>query len=151
MGCRARRRSSPSSQIALTKCHPVARDALEYGTRYTAVEAFEGLNRRSEIGGKLSPCGARSISFPFPRQAPHIRLSACWPNPFNETPTSGYYTNFANLLDLSIVAALAGFDSRGIAVRRYDDGSRGSTMEFSSDSPAACIRAGCAHARTPPE
>ena len=151
MGCRARRRSSPSSQIALTKCIPprTTHSRTEHDIRPSkpSRDCIGGL----KYGGKLSYVGARLISFSFPRQAPHIRFSRCWPNPFNETPTSGYYTNFANLLDLSIVAALAGFDSRGIAVRRYDDGSRGSTMDFSSDSPAACIRAGCAHARTPPE
>ena len=112
LGCRARRRSSQSSQIALTKCIPprTTHSRTEHDIRPSkpSRDCIGGL----KYGGKLSYVGARLISFSFQRQARHIRLSRCWPNPFNEILTSGYYTNFANLLDLSTVAALAGFDSR---------------------------------------
>ena len=94
--------------------HPVVRDIILSGEKYSAVDAFNGqyaLNRfRQETSDTWNV-----VDFLLLPTAPDIfRIAEVESDPVALNSRLGIFTNFLNLLDLAAVAAPAGFRADGL-------------------------------------
>jgi allophanate hydrolase len=94
--------------------HPVVRDIILGGTKFSAVDAFNGqyalesLRRETSIAWNL-------VDFLLLPTAPDIfRIAEVKNDPIALNSRLGLFTNFLNLLDLTAVAVPAGFRADGL-------------------------------------
>jgi allophanate hydrolase len=91
---------------------PVTRTIIEGGTKYSAVQAFEGFYRLEELKRSLVPMW-EGIDFLLVPTAPTTyTLEEVAADPIGKNSNLGYYTNFVNLLGYSALAVPAGFSSK---------------------------------------
>ena len=102
--------SSPSSR---TSIHPVVRDIIRGGEKYTAVDAFARCNDCRSSRPWSAGCGSTWTCWCCRRSAPPSPSTRCWPGPSTATPMLGHYTHFGNLLDLLGVAVPLGVTADG--------------------------------------
>jgi allophanate hydrolase len=94
--------------------HPVVRDIILSGEKYSAVDAFNGqyaLERFRQEGSDIW----NLVDFLLLPTAPDIfRIAEVEKDPVALNSRLGLFTNFLNLLDLAAVAAPAGFRADGL-------------------------------------
>ena len=89
--------------------HPVVRDILRGGQRYTAVDAFAALQRLAELKAVgRHGCGSTWTCSWCRPSAPPSPSTRCWRAPIDCNTMLGHYTHFGNLLDLLGVAIPSG-------------------------------------------
>ena len=94
--------------------HPVTRTVLERGERMTAVEAFQGLARVTELTGLVRETlgGFDVLLTPTVQRAVTVEEALSEPLASNEA--LGRWTTFANVVDLACVAVPGGFGPDGL-------------------------------------
>jgi allophanate hydrolase len=94
--------------------HPVVRDIILGGEKYSAVEAFNGQYALERYRQETSDTW-NVVDFLLLPTAPDIfRIAEVESDPVTLNSRLGVFTNFLNLLDLAAVATPAGFRSDGL-------------------------------------
>jgi allophanate hydrolase len=94
--------------------HPVVRDIILNGEKYSAVEAFNGQYALEELRQETSETW-NEVDFLLLPTAPTIfRIEEVENDPVTLNSQLGIFTNFLNLLDLAAVAVPAGFRPDGL-------------------------------------
>ena len=96
--------------------HPVVREILEQGRRYSAIDVFHAQHRRQELAHAIN-LNWRTIEFMMvPTTGTAYRIDQVLADPVRLNTNLGYYTNFTNLLDLSAIAVPNSFTQAGFPV-----------------------------------
>jgi allophanate hydrolase len=98
-----------------TAIHPVVRAIIQGGDGVSGVDAFRGLYALAEHARAAEAIWAAADVLLLPTTPTIYRIREVLAEPFALNANLGLYTNFVNLLDMSAVAAPAGF-------RRNDTG-----------------------------
>jgi allophanate hydrolase len=94
--------------------HPVVREVVEEGRRYSALDAFRGAYRLEELRRATAPVW-QDIDFLLVPTAPTLpTLAAMLAEPVARNSELGLYTNFVNLLDLCALALPAALRDDGL-------------------------------------
>ena len=88
---------------------PVTRQVMSAATRYTAVDAFEGLHELSRLRRQIEPLWSDVDVLVVPTIGTLYRISEVEADPIDANKTMGHYTYFVNLLDLAAIAVPNGF------------------------------------------
>ncbi len=94
--------------------HPVVREIIQGGTRYTAQAEFEAEYKLAALRRTTEAEWKKMDVMLLPTTGTIYKIAAVEADPFKLNTTLGYYTNFVNLLDLSAVALPAGFRGNGL-------------------------------------
>lgn len=94
--------------------HPVTRQVIEDGKRFTAVAAFRGEYKLKELKRLSDAAWSQADILLTPTAGTIYPVREVAAEPIRLNANLGYYTNFMNLFDLSGVAAPAGFRSDGL-------------------------------------
>jgi allophanate hydrolase len=94
--------------------HPVTRKIIASATRYSAVDAFQGLYRLQQLKGQAALTWAKMDLLLVPTTGTVYTIAQVDADPIQLNANLGYYTNFANLLDLCAVALPGGFRKSGL-------------------------------------
>jgi allophanate hydrolase len=94
--------------------NPVVRAIIAGGKRYTAVDAFEAFYRLRDLRRAAATQWAAMDVLVLPTTGTIYTHDQVALNPVKMNSNLGYYTDFANLMDLAAVAAPAGFRSNGL-------------------------------------
>ncbi len=94
--------------------HPVVREIIQGGTRYTAQAGFEAEYKLAALRRKTEAEWNKMDVMLLPTTGTIYKIAAVEAEPFKLNTNLGYYTNFVNLLDLSAVALPAGFRGNGL-------------------------------------
>lgn len=92
----------------------VTRGIILSGAKPSAIDAFEGFYRLSELKRLSDEIMATIDLLVTPTAGTIYTREAVRNNPLELNTNLGYYTNFMNLLDLSACAVPAGFTSKGL-------------------------------------
>jgi len=95
--------------------HPVTRQIVMGADGYTARDSFNAYYRLKELKRQTQGLWRDIDLFVTPTAGTHYTKADLQAEPIKYNSNLGYYTNFVNLLDLSAVAAPAGFTSKGLA------------------------------------
>ncbi|MBD0859959.1 allophanate hydrolase [Gordonia sp. zg691] len=93
--------------------HPVVRDILRGGERYTAVDAFAALQRLQELRAEVGRLWTRMDVLVVPTIGRTFTVDEVLAQPILTNTMLGHYTHFGNLLDLTGVAVPQGVTSDG--------------------------------------
>jgi allophanate hydrolase len=94
--------------------HPVTREVIARGAKFSAVEAFDAYYRLKALQ-RTTAAVWREIDFlALPTAGTIYRIVEVETDPIRLNSNLGYYTNFVNLLDLSGLAVPAGFRTDGL-------------------------------------
>jgi allophanate hydrolase len=93
--------------------HPVVRDILRGGERYTAVDAFAALQTLQELKAQVSRLWQRCDVLVVPTIATTFTVDEVLARPIETNTVLGHYTHFGNLLDLLGVAVPMGMTADG--------------------------------------
>jgi allophanate hydrolase len=93
--------------------HPVVRDILRGGQRYTAVDAFAALQRLAELKASVAPLWQTMDVLLVPTIGTTFTVDDVVAAPIEANTVLGHYTHFGNLLDLLGVAVPLGVTSDG--------------------------------------
>jgi allophanate hydrolase len=93
--------------------HPVVRDILRGGERYTAVDAFAALQTLQELKAQVSRLWQRMDVLVVPTIATTFTVDEVLARPIETNTVLGHYTHFGNLLDLLGVAVPMGVTADG--------------------------------------
>ena len=94
--------------------HPVVRDIILGGEKYSAVDAFNGQYALEKFRQEASETW-NVVDFLLLPTAPDIfRIAEVEADPVTLNSRLGVFTNFVNLLDLAAIAAPAGFRADGL-------------------------------------
>ncbi|MEQ6903022.1 allophanate hydrolase [Nocardioides sp. YIM 152588] len=88
--------------------HPVVREILEGGRRYTAVDAFAALQRLQELRAEVGRLWRHLDALLVPTIGTTFTVDEVLADPIRCNTVLGHYTHFGNLLDLLGVALPAG-------------------------------------------
>src|SRR5271165_6384321 len=94
--------------------HPVVRDIIGGANKYSAVDAFLAQYRLEELRGIADAAWKQLDLLLLPTTGTTYTLAEVEADPVGLNTNLGFYTNFVNLLDLSAVAAPAGFRPSGL-------------------------------------
>lgn len=94
--------------------HPVVRQIIEGGQRFSAVEAYQAQYRLRDLARHCETVWDRVDAILTPTAGTIYTIAEVEADPLRLNSTLGYYTNFMNLLDLSAVALPAGFQPDGL-------------------------------------
>jgi allophanate hydrolase len=94
--------------------HSVVRSILEGARRKTALEAFQGLRRLTELRRATETAWSTMDFLLLPTTPTIYPIAEVELDPIGRNSRLGYYTHFANLLDLAAVAVPAGFRRDGL-------------------------------------
>lgn len=94
--------------------HPITAKIIGGATRYSAVEAFEGLYKLEALRRRTDAEWSKMDLLALPTAATTYRIAEVEANPLQLNTNLGYYTNFVNLLDLCGIAVPAGFNAAGL-------------------------------------
>lgn len=92
--------------------HPVVRDIILGGRRFSAVELFRAQHRLAELGRTISPVWQTIDFLLVPTTGTAYSINDILADPVRKNTNLGFYTNFANLLDLAVIAIPGGFNSK---------------------------------------
>ena len=95
---------------------PITREILTKAKEITAAEAFEGLYAMEALKRKSQPLWEEIDCLVVPTTGTIYRIDEIEAEPLRLNANLGYYTNFANLLDLCAIAIPNGFQSNGLPV-----------------------------------
>jgi allophanate hydrolase len=93
--------------------HPVVREILRGGQRYTAVDAFAALQRLAELKARVARLWQHMDVLVVPTIGTTFTVDEVLAAPIETNTVLGHYTHFGNLLDLSGVAVPLGITSDG--------------------------------------
>jgi allophanate hydrolase len=93
--------------------HPVVRDILRSGEKYTAVDAFAALQRLQELKAEVGRLWAGVDVLVVPTIGTTFTVADVLERPIECNTVLGHYTHFGNLLDLLGVAVPLGTTSDG--------------------------------------
>ncbi|BBZ28689.1 allophanate hydrolase [Mycolicibacterium madagascariense] len=93
--------------------HPVVREILRSGQRYTAVDAFAALQRLQELKAEVGRLWADVDVLVVPTIGTTFTVDEVLAKPIECNTVLGHYTHFGNLLDLLGVAVPLGTTSDG--------------------------------------
>ena len=94
--------------------HPVVRDIILGGARYSAVDAFEGQYRLADLTRKAAAEWAKMDVMLVPTAPTIYTIADMLADPVRLNSNLGTYTNFVNLMDLAAIAVPAGFRPDGL-------------------------------------
>jgi allophanate hydrolase len=94
--------------------HPVTRQVIEGGTRYSAADAFRGQYRLAELRRKCSAAMREADVLMVPGAPTIYTIEQVQASPIELNARLGLYTNFANLLDMAAITVPAGKRGDGI-------------------------------------
>lgn len=94
--------------------HPVTRQIIEGGKRFTAVDAFRDFHRLEALRRKAGREWENIDLLLLPTTGTIYTHDEVATDPIALNTNLGYYTNFVNLLDLSGIAVPAGFRDNGL-------------------------------------
>ena len=98
--------------------HPVVREILRGGQKYTAVDAFAALQRLAELKALVARLWQQMDVLVVPTIGTTFTVDEVLAAPIDCNTMLGHYTHFGNLLDLVGVAVPLGVASRRPAVQR---------------------------------
>ena len=98
--------------------HPVVRDILRSGQKYTAVDAFAALQRLQELKADVGRLWQDMDVLVVPTIGTTFTVDEVLARPIDCNTMLGHYTHFGNLLDLLGVAVPVGIDRRRPAIQR---------------------------------
>ena len=93
--------------------HPVVRDILRSGEKYTAVDAFAALQRLQELKAEVGRLWAGVDVLVVPTIGTTFTVDEVQSRPIDCNTILGHYTHFGNLLDLLGVAVPLGITADG--------------------------------------
>ncbi|WP_328856208.1 allophanate hydrolase [Williamsia herbipolensis] len=93
--------------------HPVVRDILRSGEKYTAVDAFAAMQRLAELRAEVGRLWDRMDVLVVPTIGTTFTVDEVLARPIECNTVLGHYTHFGNLLDLLGVAIPIGTTSDG--------------------------------------
>jgi allophanate hydrolase len=93
--------------------HPVVRAILEGGRRYTAVDAFRGMQRLQALKAEVARTWESVDVLLVPTIGRTFTVAEVLQAPVDANTVLGHYTHCANLLDLAAVAVPAGTTADG--------------------------------------
>jgi Asp-tRNA(Asn)/Glu-tRNA(Gln) amidotransferase A subunit family amidase len=93
--------------------HPVVREILRGGQRYTAVDAFAALQRLAELKARVARLWQHMDVLVVPTIGTTFTVDEVLAAPIETNTVLGHYTHFGNLLDLLGVAVPLGITSDG--------------------------------------
>ena len=96
--------------------HPVVRDIIAGGERFSAAELFRTQHRRTELARAIIPAWRAADFILVPTTGTAYSIDEVLAEPVKLNTNLGYYTTFANLLDLSAIAIPNGFTAKGFPV-----------------------------------
>jgi allophanate hydrolase len=94
--------------------HPVVRDIVLGGDRYSAVEAFKGQYKLEALLKATAPLWQKIDVMLVPTAPTIYRIEDMLNDPVRLNSNLGIYTNFVNLMDLSALSVPAGFRPDGL-------------------------------------
>ncbi|MGV9710325.1 allophanate hydrolase [Gordonia sp. NPDC003424] len=93
--------------------HPVVRDILRSGEKYSAVDAFAALQRLRELRAEVGRIWRTTDVLVVPTIGRTFTVGEVLDNPIGANTMLGHYTHFGNLLDLLGVAVPQGHTADG--------------------------------------
>jgi allophanate hydrolase len=96
--------------------HPVTREVILGGEKYSAVDLVEGLFRLKELHNHISRLLEGIDVMVVPTEGTIYRIHEVEADPITLNANMGYYTNFVNFMDLAAIAVPNGFLSNGSAM-----------------------------------
>ncbi len=93
--------------------HPVVRDILSAGRKYSAVDAFSALQRLQHLKAAVAPLWQRMDVMVVPTIGTTFTVEQVQALPVEANTMLGHYTHFGNLLDLVGVAVPVGLTDDG--------------------------------------
>lgn len=96
--------------------HPVVRSIVEQASRYSATDTFRAEYRRAELAAAINQVLAGYDALVVPTSPSIYTIEQLQADPITLNTRLGYYTNFANLADLSALALPAGMREDGLPV-----------------------------------
>ncbi|MFC5069696.1 allophanate hydrolase [Flaviflagellibacter deserti] len=94
--------------------HPVVREIVLGGARYSAVDAFEGQYRLAAFIQQVKPVWEEIDVMLLPTAPTIYTIADMLADPVRLNSNLGTYTNFVNLMDLSAIAVPGGFRTDGL-------------------------------------
>jgi allophanate hydrolase len=94
--------------------HPVVREIIGAGRRFSAVDVFEGQERLHMLKKQSATAWEHMDVLVVPTAGTIYRVDEVLAEPIKLNSNLGYYTNFVNLLDLSAVAVPAAWREDGL-------------------------------------
>ena len=94
--------------------HPVTREVIAQGKRFSAVAGFEGQYKLKELERLSQAAWSRVHVIVTPTAGTIYAIQQVLADPIRLNANLGFYTNFMNLFDLTGVAVPAGFRSDGM-------------------------------------
>lgn len=94
--------------------HPVTRQVIQDGARFSALEAFQGYYRLKALRRQIAPLWNHIRTLLTPTAGTLYTRAEVEADPLRLNARLGYYTNFMNLLDLCAIAVPAGFLPDGL-------------------------------------
>lgn len=94
--------------------HPVVRDIILGGKKYTAADTFKAMYRLEELKAETLKTWAHFDLMLLPTTGTTYKIAEVEADPVKLNSNLGYYTNFVNLLDLAALAIPAGFRPNGL-------------------------------------
>lgn len=93
---------------------PVIREIFESGGPFSAADTFRALHKLQAMQHRAAHIFKQIDLLMVPTAGSIYRVDEVAADPIRLNTQLGYYTNFANLLDLAAVAVPAGFDAAGL-------------------------------------
>jgi allophanate hydrolase len=94
--------------------HPVVREIIGAGSRFSAVDVFRGQERLEALKKQTAEAWKRIDVLVVPTAGTIYLIDEVLAEPIKLNSKLGYYTNFVNLLDLSAVAVPSGWREDGL-------------------------------------
>ncbi|MES2564273.1 MAG: allophanate hydrolase [Pseudomonadota bacterium] len=104
----------PFFKASSAEINPVVRDIIAGGARYSAVDACNAQYRLRALERASAAQWSLMDMLMVPTAGTIYRIDEIAADPVHLNSNLGYYTNFANLLDLSAIAVPAGFRDDGL-------------------------------------
>ncbi|GAA6623400.1 allophanate hydrolase [Scytonema sp. NUACC26] len=94
--------------------HPVVRQIISNGSRYTAVDTFKGFYALEALKRDTAKQWEKIDILALPTTGTIYTKAQVEVDPINLNTNLGYYTNFVNLMDLCAIALPVGFRDNGL-------------------------------------
>ena len=94
--------------------HPVTKQVIEAGTRFSAVEAFSAQHELAALRRRTAEVWQAADVLVVPGAPTIYTVAQVQSDPIGPNSRLGHYTNFVNLLDLAAITVPAGFRHDGL-------------------------------------